>query len=142
MPAIKTNEWLKYKLEEKKLNSEELANIINVSVQEISEILYGATIGSAKTWQKLLSYFGSSFNVSVASDKFIAELLEEIELYGPNYFCNVFYVIDSAENIIIKDYLLQEDMSGAYDDELAKMNMATMPLKEALSLFRLQDKIY
>lgn len=68
-------------------------------------------------------------------------MLEEIEEYGPNYSCNVFYVIDNVDNIILKDYLLPEDMSVSYDDELARMNMATMPLKEALELFKFQNNI-
>ena len=145
MPTIKTGEWLKNELSDNGITQKELAKAAGLSIPAIAKIISGERMGQPETWRKiqiaLENLRGVTQTVSYSSDKFIDELKEEIELYGENQICNVFYTVNDG-NIIFKDYLLPEDMPEHYGNDLKKMNSLRITLKEALDLFTEQDDMF
>lgn len=140
MPTIKTGEWLKATLDTKGMTQKQLANETGLSVPAISKIILGERYGLPKTWEKIMGVLGQESILSVSSTNFINELKKDIELYGSDFAVNAFYTVENG-NIVFRDYLLLEDMNENYGNDLKKMNMLQITLKEALELFEAQDKI-
>lgn len=145
MPTLKTGEWLKKELAENKITQKELAQTAGLSIPAIAKIISGERMGSPETWRKIQLALerlrGVLQTTSYSSENFIHELQEEIEEYGQDQICNVYYIVHNG-NIIFKDYLLPEDIPGQYGDDLKAMNMLRITLKEALDLFTEQDDMF
>lgn len=139
MPTIYTGEWLKSARLNRALSVEELALKINVSVNTIYKIEAGERIGSPSTWEKINNFFLPP-KISVSSEKFIDEISEEIELYGENEECTLFYTVKNGA-IIFYDYLIPEDKEMLGDSDLKEKSRIRVTLKEALELFEAQNSI-
>lgn len=140
MPTIYSGEWLRQKRKEAGLTVEELAKACGLSPVSIYKIENGERIGYASTWKKITDFF-KPVKISVDCDDLISELKEEIEEYGEDEECIVFYSVQEGA-IIFYDYLMPEDMAESYfDEDLQDKSSIRISLKEALELFDAQNQI-
>lgn len=144
---MRTSTWLKNKRNELNMTQKELANKAGISVPAIAKIESGERFGSPETWEKIEKVIKNEGifepSYSYDSEDIIEELKEELEIYGPDKQCNVYYkVID--EHIFFTEYALLEDLE-TYDLEdikkLSKQKNICVTLIEALDLFEAQNKI-
>ena len=139
MPAIKTSEWLKNKMDENSHSSFDLSNLTGLKTSEIESILDG-DLGTVQEWKKIFSVYKNLPKISVDSENLIQEILEEIEIYGPDQKVFAYYKINT-DCIIFVEYLLPEDYDPERDSDLKKLNKITLDLKTLLEYLQEQDKI-
>lgn len=141
MPTIKTGEWLKATLKQNNMTQKELANLAGLSIPAIAKIISGERKGSTETWNKIYDVI-SVPKVSIESQNFIDELREEIEIYGTSERCTVWYKVEDG-NIVFIEYALDEDLKKSASDykDLKRYNTLVITLKEALDLFKFQNRI-
>ena len=139
MPAIKTSEWLKFKMDENSHSSFDLSNLTGLKTSEIESILDG-DLGSVQEWKKIFSVYKNLPKISVDSENLIQEILEEIEIYGPDQKVFSYYKINT-DCIIFEEYLLPEDYDPERDSDLKKLNKITLDLKTLLEYLQEQNKI-
>ena len=130
MPCILSN--LAEIREQNNIAIETLADTAKISIDLLSNIEMRKTLADAFTWRGILSAL-DFVNISFASDGFIDELNEEIELFGADAPCVVFYDIEK-DNIIFKDYAMPGDPAPA------DMYPVEMTLQLALDFFILQNE--
>lgn len=140
---MKTKEWLREKLNEKKITQKELAESIGISLNAISKILRGERFGSPETWKKIETFFGEDTEkVSYESTDLIEELKEDIEEFGENHECILVYRVYN-HNIIFTNYdFIVEEKPFDPKTELEKgEKFITSTLGEALQLFEDQNRL-
>ena len=139
MPAIKTSEWLKYKMDENSHSSFDLSNFTGLKTSEIDSIING-DLGTVSQWTEIFKIYKNLPKVSSSCENLIQEVLEEISIYGPEEKCFAFYQVQS-DSIIFDDYLLPEDFDPIRDSDLKNENRITLNLKTLLEYLTEQNKI-
>ena len=139
MPAIKTSEWLKNKMDENSHSSFDLSNLAGLKTSEIESILNG-DLGTVQEWKKIFSVYKNLPKISFDCENLIQEVNEEIEISGPNQKVFAYYYVKS-DCIIFEDYLLPEDYDPILDSDLKKLNKITLDLKTLLDYLKEQNKI-
>ena len=139
MPAIKTSEWLKNKMDENSHSSFDLSNLAGLKTSEIESILNG-DLGTVQEWKKIFSVYKNLPKISFDCENLIQEVQEEIEIHGPNEKVFAYYKINS-DCIIFDDYLLPEDYDPILDSDLKTENRITLDLKTLLDYLVEQNKI-
>ena len=137
---IKTKEWLITSRKNANLTQQELADKIGVSVQTIAKIEQGQRVGAVETWEKINTLLDNEISFSYACDNMISEVEEDIELYGFECHCYLYYKLEK-NLIIFTDYALDED----FEDESFKLNPGEQTmistLSDALKIFKYQNHI-
>ncbi len=137
----RTSGWLKEKRKEFNLSQQELAKKSKVSIFAIQNIEQGQRKGSSETWKKLESIFNNKEDIiySHDNDELIEELKADIEEFGSNYKCLLFYeIID--DKIIFNDYnFISDDKEEQEKDK--KEKYVETNLGDALLLLEEQNKI-
>lgn len=140
---MKTKEWLREKLNEKKITQKELAESIGISLNAISKILRGERFGSSETWEKIEAFFGDSEErVSYDSTNLIEELKEDIEEFGEDHKCILVYRVYN-HNIIFTnyDFIVKEKPFNPRTELEKDEKFITSTLGEALQLFEDQNRL-
>lgn len=136
---IKTKEWLINMRKLNNLTQKELANRIGVSTHAIAKIERGERLGSVETWDKINNYFDES-HISYECSDVIREIKEDIEEYGNDTVCYLYYSI-RQNMIVFHDYALIEDLSNpAFKLQVDELRLKGT-LKQALEIFESQNKI-
>jgi len=137
---MKTKEWLREQLKIKNITQKELADGTGISVNAISKIIRGERLGSPESWEKILNfleYDGSIY--SFDSEELIEEIKQDIEEFGEDEQCYLFYqIIDN--NIIFDNYDFIVDEMPLTKEEL-KENYIITSLKNALEFLERQNEI-
>lgn len=139
---MKTKEWLKKIRNRLGLTKQEFADEIGVSFDLIKSIESGKRKGSDETWEKIIKYLkeqklNSSIKFSFDSEDLIEELKEDIEEFGPDEECYLFYKLDNDFGLLFTNYdfeVLPEELDK--DEEILKTT-----LNYALKLFEIQNEI-
>lgn len=139
MPAIKTSEWLKNKMDENSHSSFDLSNLTGLKTSEIDSILNG-DLGTVSQWKSIFKIYRNLPKISSSCESLIEEVLEDISIFGPEEKCFAFYQVQS-DSIIFDDYLLPEDYDPILDSDLKKENRITLNLKTLIEYLMEQDKI-
>ena len=140
MPAIKTSEWLKYKMDENSHSSFDLSNLTGLKVSEIESIING-DLGTVSQWKNIFKIYRNLPKISSSCESLIEEVLEDISIFGPDEECFAFYQIQ-YNCIIFDDYLLPEDYDPIIDSDLKNENRITLNLKTLLDYLTEQNKIF
>ena len=139
---MKTKEWLREKLSEKKITQKELAESIGISLNAISKIVRGERFGSHETWEKIETFFGNEEErVSYDSSDLIEELKEDIKEFGENHKCILVYRVYN-HNIIFTnyDFIVEENPFNPRIELKKDEKFITSTLGEALQLFEDQNQ--
>lgn len=115
LSTIKTKEWLISKRKEMELTQKDVAIRAKLSLPAIEKIERGERLGSAETRNKIINVLSDDdAKISIDSEYQLDDIQKDIDLYGENQKCFVFYKYDN-NNIIFIDY--------AFDEELKLMNL-------------------
>ncbi len=88
---IRTGEWLRKTREEAHLTRPQLSEMTGVSVEMIRSIEIGRRPGSADVWEVLNAVLDKGPSLSFDCDDLIQEVLADIDDFGPDYPCVLFY---------------------------------------------------
>ena len=97
------------------LTQKDVAIRAKLSLPAIEKIERGERLGSAETRNKIINVLSDDdAKISIDSEYQLDDIQKDIDLYGENQKCFVFYKYDN-NNIIFIDY--------AFDEELKLMNL-------------------
>lgn len=135
-------EWLKKMRLQKGLTQQELANKTGLTKFTIENIEQGRRKGSELTWEKLLNFFENDSNVSYDSDDLIKEIKADIEEFGEDEECFIFYK-ETKYGLFFTNYDFDVEEEPIKEDELeAREYLLKTTLGDALKLFERQNKIF
>ena len=140
---MEKSKWLKTMRLKKGLTQKELAKKIGLSVFTIQNIEQGQRKGSESTWEKILNFFerGESPKISYDSEELIEELKQDIEEFGEDCPCYVFYEIING-TLKFTNYDFDTEEKPITDDELYRdEELLSTTLGDALKLFERQNSI-
>lgn len=137
----RTSEWLKEKRKEFNLSQQELAKKSKVSIFAIQNIEQGQRKGSSETWEKLESIFNNKEDIIYSHDneELIEELKADIEEFGSNCKCLLFYEIVD-DKVIFNDYNFISDDEEEQEEDKKEKHVETN-LGDALLLLEEQNKV-
>jgi transcriptional regulator with XRE-family HTH domain len=136
-------EWLKTMRLKKGLTQKELAEKTGLTIFTIQNIEQGSRKGSPATWEKILNFFerGESPKISYDSEELIEEIKEDIEEFGEDYECYVFYKEKDGKLIFTNyDFDVEEDQVQP-EELLPNEYLLKTNLGDALKLFEKQNEI-
>lgn len=133
---IRTGEWLRKTREEAHLTRPQLSEMTGVSVEMIRSIEIGRRPGSADVWEVLNAVLDKGPSLSFDCDDLIQEVLADIDDFGPDYPCVLFYKKE-GDLFIFHNYALEEDLNpddSMLEDEFLRLKYSKKELKEAFDL--------
>lgn len=133
---IRTGEWLRKTREEAHLTRPKLSEMTGVSVEMIRSIEIGRRPGSADVWEVLNAVLDKGPSLSFDCDDLIQEVLADIDDFGPDYPCVLFYKKE-GDLFIFHNYALEEDLNpddSMLEDEFLRLKYSKKELKEAFDL--------
>ncbi len=133
---IRTGEWLRKTREEAHLTRPQLSEMTGVSVEMIRSIEIGRRPGSADVWEVLNAVLDKGPSLSFDCDDLIQEVLADIDDFGPDYPCVLFYKKE-GDLFIFHNYALEEDLNpddSVLEDEFLRLKYSKKELKEAFDL--------
>lgn len=157
---MRTKDWLKQKRQATKISQQSLADATGLSPFTIQQIEQGKRKGSNETWTAIEAYFATSHKLdktikknikkiddndimmSYNSDELIDELLEDIEEFGPQEKCILFYKEVNSHLIFTNyDYLVEEMPFDPKKELEEGEKYIETTLGYALDVFTAQNKI-
>lgn len=136
---VKTKEWLIAARKKEGLTQKQLAEKIGVSIYAIAHIEQGQRVGSVETWEKINNFF-EDVNISYDCEEIIEEIKEEIEEFGEDQVCYLYYEL-KGDTIVFTDYGLPEDLLRKEFKLKDNEFRLEGTLKQALEIFCFQNKI-
>lgn len=134
---MRSKEWLKNILNEKKMTQKELAEKTGLSLNAISKIVRGERYGSDDTWVKIINALSDEHqNISYECEDIIHDLNEDIEFYGKNHECTLIFKTIHGY-LVFTDYIVINNEFKLNEDE----NYIKIKLADALKIFKSQNKI-
>lgn len=133
---IRTGEWLRKTREEAHLTRPQLSEMTGVSVEMIRSIEIGRRPGSADVWEVLNAVLDKGPSLSFDCDDLIQEVLADIDDFGPDYPCVLFYKKE-GDLFIFHNYAFEEDLNpddSMLEDEFLRLKYSKKELKEAFDL--------
>lgn len=138
---MEKSKWLKTMRLKKGLTQKELAEKTGLSIFTIANIEQGQRKGSEITWEKLLNFFENDSNVSYDSDDLIEEIKADIEEFGEDEECYIFYK-ETKYGLFFTNYDFDVEEDPIKKDELLPdEHLLKTTLGDALKLFEKQNKI-
>lgn len=139
---MEKSKWLKTMRLKKGLTQKELAEKTGLSIFTIANIEQGQRKGSELTWEKLLNFFENDSNVSYDSDDLIEEIKADIEEFGEDEECYIFYK-ETKYGLFFTNYDFDVEEDPIKKDELLPdEHLLKTTLGDALKLFERQNKIF
>lgn len=139
----KNNKWLKFTRKKTGLSQQELADKTGLSKSTIESLEQGKRTGSITTWEKLMNFFDSGLGAKISrdSEELIEELKEDIEEFGEDDTCYVFYK-ETDNSLIFTNYDFAEEEDPIKKEELEDDEyLLKTTLGDALKLFEKQNDI-
>lgn len=133
---IRTGEWLRKTREEAHLTRPQLSEMTGISIEMIRSIEVGRRPGSADVWEVLNAVLDKGPALIFDCDDLIQEVLADIDDYGPDYPCVLFYQ-KQGDLFIFHNYALEEDLNpddSVLEDEFLRLEYSKKELKEAFDL--------
>lgn len=137
---IHTGEWLKKRREEERYTRAQLSELTGLSYDTIRSIELGRRTGSADAWEAINAVLDKGPSLSFDCDDLIQEVLADIDDFGPEHPCLLYYKKE-GDLFIFGDYALEEDLENPVFDVRPGEIQIESTLQKAYEIFEYQNRI-
>lgn len=139
---IKNGEWIKQARIRAGYSQVDFAEAVGVTPSAILQYEKGSIIPRPEKFERILQVLRLSLPaLSVASEEIIEELHRDIEEFGEDEPCAVFYGTVGSSLIFTNYDFIVEESPISKDELTSKERMIVTTLGNALELFEYQDRI-
>lgn len=127
------------------LTQKEFAEQSDVNLNTIMNIEQFKRKGSDETWEKIIRMMDqqkkdNKFKFSIDSEDIIEEIKNDIEKYGENHICYIFFTTTDGQTEFV-DYNLKFETKIIESYFKDNVYYFEVKLKYALQLFEIQDRV-
>jgi transcriptional regulator with XRE-family HTH domain len=132
------SQWLSSVLKSNGFSLQDLSDQCGVSMENLNKIIHNQPV-SKDVWNQVLCTLNDYPTLYYPDASILSSLQQDIDEYGQDYMCRVFYGVN-ASNLIFCDYmLLGSSQDHGANVDLSTLNALHISLKEALQLLTKQN---